>query len=517
MSNLYQHFGRYAPAEVATIALRQWLKRGVFLAAAATALSSTNAAKAQDGHPLHSPIAAERVAAEIEAIEADFGFEVDIVHIEHNQYTDAGDTTFDPDGAEGTIKPFRVYYTPRIAEIEAELLKAFNAAGTFDARKNGQIAPVDNYLPEDKINATTDEVNQILARHIAQSTLGSLINPEPIGVYAVPMDFNTKHGERRRVCLIRLNTSLADEDFFMRDFIGVNAHGIDHELADLQQFIANHELAHCLTSEGGVPPWALETMADAYALTRHMQLNGEDGFADTLLSIRRFNAFHDDGGSHNTVPGLERLIPRLREANAQGRLDGLTPRQIRSLSFELLLGATEPEAKQAAQELTKEYDRQNRAYKFLQEVGEAQDGRLTLKEGTPLEVVVLTERTVTAVNTAVVHLTRPNALLKAAEVNSSEAEVDFRENMDEYIATQPSAQVALEGVRARLFSLDRLQEAFVTKNGQDKLHELMDAYGEDKITLSRKREIFQGYETQLEQALEAEAAHPPNNTSRSMS
>lgn len=513
-----QNFGRQAPIEVAKSSTRAWLKRtGLASMIAAASLVATNDVKAQDVHPLHSPVAAERIAAEVEAIEAAFRYEVDIVNVDQDKYTDAGDTMFDPDGPEGEAGAVRIYYSPRIAELEADLLEAFNAAGTFDNREGEQPLDMAAYLPEDQFNAQADEVNQILARNMAQSSMASLVTAQPTGAYAVPMDFDNGEGGKMRVCLTRLVPSHTDEDTFMGSFLGgLSTRGIDHELADLQQYVANHEFAHCLTHENGMPTWVGETLADSYALTRHMQLNGEDGFADTVLSIRRVNAFRAGGGGHNTVPGLERLIPRLREAHAEGRLEGLNPREIRDLSFELLLGSTEQEVTQSADALAKEFNRQKFDYMFLQQAGEGRDGRLAIKDDVPPAVAERLQGTVDSVNVALTHLSRPNVVLNAAEVNSSEAEMDFRDNMDEYVATQASSQVALEGVQARLFSMDRLEEAYIAEHGAEGINELHEAFGADKISFARKREIYQGYEQQLEYQVAMEAEQEQDRAALAM-
>ena len=507
-------------------------KRFAFLFAGAAAVMSPSKTEAQQiepattatqttpsraTHPLRSPIAAERIRAEIEAIEADFYMELDIVNVDQDTYTDAGPNNFDIDGPEGELPAVNIFYTPRIAQLEADLLESFNRAGTFDTRPEQQALDMEAYLPEEEQDANTREVNQILARHIAQSTVSSLVTAAPAGAYAKPMDFDNGRGGHMRVCLTRVVPSHTDEDTFMSTFTGgLNTRGVDVELADMQQYVANHEFAHCLTAQNGMPTWVGETMADAYALTRHMQLNGEDGFADVILNMRRLNAFRAQGGGHNTVPGLERLIPRLRDAYAQGRLDGLSPRQVRDLSFELLLGTNEQEIMAAGAHLDSEYTRQMWDYRFMQAACEIKDGRIVIKEDVPPAVAERLQGSVDQVNASLAYMTRPNAMLDAAEVNSSEAEVDFRDNMDEYIATQESPEIALEGIRARLFSLDNLQRMYVEKEGEEKLPELLEAHGPSKITLARQREIYEGYAQDLEQQIERNQGREPEQEGSSI-
>ena len=128
---------------------------------------------------------------------------------------------------------------------------------------------------------------------------------------------------------------------------------------------------------------------------------------------------------------------------------------------------------------------------------EGQEGQLVFKESVPEELRTRLEPMLGRTNAAIAHLSRPNAMLEAAELNSSEAERDYRANLDEYVATQPSAEVARDGMRVRLYGINRIRDAFIEQNGIENVAQFDNAFDGSKLTMSRQLEIIEEYEQNL--------------------
>ena len=497
-----QNFGRQAPIEVAKSSTRTWLKRGAVLGMAAAALiQSPTKVEAKDIDPLQSPVAAERIDAEIAAIERAYEGRLDILNMQQERYTDAVGGLFDADGPDAhEAEPVELFYHPDIPRIEQDLMEAFEQAGSFNLAPGKQYRPTAEYFPGGVIPEQAEEINTQLAQHFSRIYTGSLISPNPANGSAMVLDFqNEVNGEeeRRRVCLTILTPSITDEDTFMGGFTRLNTRGIDLELADLYQFVANHEFAHCMNTNSGMPLWFNETMSDAYALTRHMQLNGDDGFAETVLSMRQLNGTMGQDLDHYTVPGLDRILPKIREAYANGELEGLDPKQLRDLTIEMMLGENEQEIQANGRSLMAAQSEAGLLLGSIPHHVEGQEGQLVFKESVPEELRTRLEPMLGRTNAAIAHLSRPNAMLEAAELNSSEAERDYRANLDEYVATQPSAEVARDGMRVRLYGINRIRDAFIEQNGIENVAQFDNAFDGSKLTMSRQLEIIEEYEQNL--------------------
>ena len=468
-------------------------------------------------HPLHSPVAAERIEAEIAATEAAFGGQLDIVNMQQERYTTADGGLYDPDGPDADeMEPVELFYHPDRARLEADLFQAFEQAGTLKTHSGGQYQPVESYFPEGQIPEQAEQINTELARHMSQVYVNSLVSPNPANGSAMVLDFTRPDNQDTRVCVTVLTPSVTDEDMFMGGFTNMDTRGIDLELADLYQFVANHEFAHCMNTGQGMPIWFNETMADAYALTRHFQLNGDDGFAETLISMRQLNAVRNRDIDHYTVPGIERVLPQIREAYESGALDGLNPRQIRDLTVEMMMGHSEQEALASQQEILAAQGTAARILGVLPTLTTVSEGRMTFREGLPDAARTQLQPFVDQTNQAIAHLSRPNAVLAAAALNSSEAEIDYRDNLDEYVATQPDHETAQNGMRARLYGLNRLREAFIEAEGIENIEQFDNAYDGSKITLSRQMEIIREYEQELSQDRALGQDHSAERDSRNV-
>lgn len=469
----------------------------------ALALQPTQRASAQEVSPtgrLNSQIAAERIEAEIAAVELAYEGELDIVNMQQERYTDAVGGLFDPDGPEAhEAEPVELFYHPNIQKIEQDLFEAFEQAGTFRTGPGEQYQPTAGYFPDGVIPEQAEEMNTQLAAHFSRIYASSVANPNPANGSAMVLDFENASEERSRVCVTVLTPSITDEDTFMSGFTGMDTRGIDIELADIYQFIANHEFAHCMNTNSQIPVWLNETMSDAYALTRHIQLNGDDGFAETVLHMRHLNGVMRQGHSHYTVPGLERVIPKIREAYAEGKLDGLDPKQIRDLTVKMMFGENEQEIEANGNALMAAQREARVNVSALPHHIDTQDGQLVFKEGTPEHLREKLQVTLDRTNASIAYLSRPNAMLQAAELNSSEAEMDYRANLDEYVATQESPEVARDGMRRRLYGLAQVREAFIEENGIENVAQFDNAFDASKLTISRQVEIIEEYERSLSQ------------------
>jgi hypothetical protein len=64
--------------------------------------------------------------------------------------------------------------------------------------------------------------------------------------------------------------------------------------------------------------------------------------------------------------------------------------------------------------------------------------------------------------------------------------------------------------------MDRLEEAYIAEHGAEGINELHEAFGADKISFARKREIYQGYEQQLEYQVAMEAEQEQDRAALAM-
>jgi hypothetical protein len=183
-----------------------------------------------------------------------------------------------------------------------------------------------------------------------------------------------------------------------------------------------------------LPTWLNESLADGYALARHIQLNGDDGFAEVIAASRQLSFDATGARGHYTVPALDRIIPRLKEAHTAGDLEGLSPVELRDFTVTALLGANEQEALRNQAEIRSEIS--GAAYVQSSKERTLSSGdqgvyapRPDLSRLFGHHAALYAER----LNSAYDVYSNPHLAQDVLATNTSEATVSFREELDDYI------------------------------------------------------------------------------------
>lgn len=171
-----------------------------------------------------------------------------------------------------------------------------------------------------------------------------------------------------------------DINTFTREITYLEDHSyvvdIENELSAAREFVNNHELAHCVTallkSHDFIPEerpvWFNEAIADLYATARHIQVEGDDGFAEKVIAMREVGAwpasYQSDMG-HYSVPVLRRALPFLKEAAEKGELEGKDPYEL--MEFIGTKVFQNPEEPDVLQNITDEHTTRQHAYTALYE------------------------------------------------------------------------------------------------------------------------------------------------------
>lgn len=490
-----QQFTRTIPGTKGLQALRDWRMKGVVIAfSGALALSGAQKAEAQTRE--------EIITEEVAAFEADYTH-INIVEINPDRYADptTPDVLARATGSRTATEttPFTAYKHGLIYELR----RTFDAHGTFDTSVNAQYHPTGAYFPNGQVPTNAEDINAALAIATAEIYYNALENPGPTEGSALALNFTSDSPQR--VCVVMFSPHTTDEESFLRQFTDDNIAATPYTMADVYRFVVNHELEHCFNSEGNFPGWLNEAASDAFAITRHMQLNGDDGFAELIMSARQVHqsrAGNPRDVTHYTVPLLERYLPRLKEAYAAGKLDGLTPDQINDFMLENAFGRTPREITTSLNELTLDMQRSQGALTVLSTfTNRDQNGRLvfddtTMPDNSP-ELRTRLQSYIDRENRALDTLANPRLNLNAGLLSASEQETVYMQALDDYIQTQSQPRLAAEGIQLKLTNMQAIEDAFAEQSTPEELAAFYQVADVTGVTFGRQREILQGYLVEL--------------------
>lgn len=302
--------GRSVPAAVATGALRKFILRTAPLILALSAHQDTPKPPTYDPD-LYSDQAIDRTRAEQKAIEAAYG-DVVLIPVEWADHTFIDDAEHEnhPEGVE--VNEGNGYYAINVDRMYQTILAGFErTGGQFNTGDKAQRGNLEAYLPNGEIPEDIRLVNSLVARRMTENMIGRF-SSDNLGV-AWSMRFNRNEldpnglvtsQQQMTGCVVMLLPPNMDSDEYVRRFTSIKNMQVQREidLADFNQFIANHEFTHCVFGRRGMATWASESAADIYAAARHIQLNGDDGFVQLMRDVRNVSVISHRDFGHDTVP-----------------------------------------------------------------------------------------------------------------------------------------------------------------------------------------------------------------------
>ena len=296
------------------------------IAAASLALATCGTSKAppQTTAPAYSgPPVSALAKTETQHIQEAFGY-VAIIPFEHHDYE-----INDPETAEGK---YGILDSQKIYE---EILGTLNNQGQYDPnlRQYNHNLSYMPLVPQPQLESINEKVafrltNRVMA-DLASASSGSAL---PIRLSRAEADqfLNGQGYTESRACVVALPSESLSADDLIAKFTGHDAPTLQQiRMADFYQFIASHEAYHCVDPElDERNVVAGEARADLYAIARHVQVYGDDGFAQTWHDLRSISAINQGTFDHDTAPILGLAITPLLEAKRNGELEGLDAKQL---------------------------------------------------------------------------------------------------------------------------------------------------------------------------------------------
>ena len=306
-----------------------------------------------------------------------------------------------------------------------------------------------------------------------------------------------------------------DRDTFLREMTHHNLPAyvadIEADIADLRSYVDNHELAHCVTinvpSHEFIPTqrpvWFDESVADLYAVARHIQQNGNDGFAEDVIAMREMGAWKASRGEmqHYTSPVLKRALPHLIKAAENNQLEGKDPYELMDfVAKKVFQNPIEPDA---FENITKEFQARKNSYRAIY------DGAYFLEENSAAYQKLLADMGVEtadlnaasdAYTQAEGHLFRKIQDKKALDY---ENESRLHLSMQELLNTQPDIHQAYVVAAYRTHHAERTIREVEKESGITQEQALAER-GASGLTLGRELEIYQAYKTTLESQIAAQ-------------
>lgn len=503
-------YGRYIPAEAAHKPLRDSIRQrafkfGLVVAGALSLSSSAPEPEPYFDQDLTSVESADRTRAEERAMEAAHP-DLNIITFEYVHNSTPQPDRFESRANGHGLNPY--YRIDERDDIYQTILAGFNETGTFNPETK-QKAALDRYLPEENPE-NLETTNERVAHHMSEKIRSDMVG-DTLGVARlVRLDRDGVQGASS-ACVVIITSENRDSDGFTQRFAGVDnvVSNRVHDVADFNQLIANHEYAHCVFSQNGQDTWRNESRADFYAVARHIQINGDDGFADTWVDLRNMSIINNRDFGHDTVPLLRRALPVLKEMQANGELDGLDPRELYNKA---LLGVARAEGHTVAElweSLDEEILARQEAMQDMQgatvKIGAAM--RLDQEAANGKNLSRLERRAAEGmVNEYNQALTRQFDLrcMVATRVGGVENVVfeRFRDNLDGFVASQDTQMDAYENMRFREWQILTRERHLRHRLGADAAAYIQDNdRDETGLTSNEKLEIYREYSAELAEDL----------------
>ena len=553
-------YGRDVPESTTRGSLRTFmrskvLRMGMVLAASVSIASSTPEKEApiydQD---LYSDVGSDRARAEQRAMEETYK-DLVLIPVEYAAFTfvEDADHNLDPDRpseadlAEGAEVPETgTYYSFNRTKMYEYFLEQFNAAGTFDiqARQN---AGHRVYFGGEAIPEGRQERNEALAARYADNTIADMSRGN-LG-QAIPMRFSQ---ERRnelgmlqtrntRVCRVILMPTHYTPAIYAARYTGINDLELSQEIdmADLQQAVANHEYTHCLYAGARNETWYNESLADVYAIARHIQLNGDsDEFIYQRRALRNLSVLNSGDFGHDTVPLVDRAIPGLLEAYENGELEGLNPRELMDKTMDIALGEPEDGKRPGFEALEEEVNTRERLMTDYADLINIDNRRMAsidreklaeseLKDN-PADLALL-ESILESRNNSVEYLYfsheqeqdhtpgRPDTQRPVPQptfigeaIDQAHTMVTYAKGLEELTDTLPTDHDRYDALGYILYRLDKIEDNWRENLPADQLEEKINTPDFTGLTFAQQRFITQGYHQAYAQRLgiEQEPAAP---------
>ena len=463
-------YGRHVPSGVAKQGLRQTLRHKAFKfgAVLAAGLSLAASSTPEPDPPVDPDVYSEqthkRINAERTHMEQAFVREgLNIIDFEFMDATTLNPTAYKQRTRGNGLQPY--YRLENINNTYQTVLAGYEEVGAFNLDLK-QRARSDAYVPTSTTypaEATT--LTQRAAYHAATEIAADLKSGS-LGKARLVMLDRPHHHKAGRACAVVVMSEQFDSDMFVAEFSRVDSviSRQVHDVADFNQAITNHEYGHCVFSAKGDATWKNESRADLYAIARHIQLNGDDGFAEVWRDLRNMNVIGARSSSHDTIPLLDRAIPTLLKAHAEGKLEGLSPEQLMKFTLTKTARGQGQTQQQMWDSLELQVHDREEAFKDMQGTISRIGPTMHLdRQGLATKDLSTTEvrgiqRVIGSFNQS---LERQFVLqcLVARHENGQENPIfaRYRENLERYIPTQPTAQQAYENLGYRLWQLDDAQ------------------------------------------------------------
>lgn len=500
--------GRKIPSHISSQAFRTFLKRATLIISAGVSVTNCTPEHATPIDPdVYSEQSHKRVDAERAHMEQAFTHEaLDIIDFEFMDQTRVNPAAYQRRTNGNGLQPY--YKLESRDNIYQTVLAGYSQMGTFNLDVE-QKAHSDAYVPEDV--TYPDEVTTLTQRaayNIASGTADNLTSGSLGMARLVQLDRHN-HDTEGKACTVVLMSENFDSDMFVAEFSRIDSvmSRKVHDVADFNQAIANHEFGHCFKVSGDAQ-WKNESQSDLYAMARHIQLNGNDGFAEVWRDLRNMNVIGARSSGHDTVPLLDRAIPALLQAHAAGELKGLDPQELMNFTLTKTARSRGQTQKQMWDSLELEVHDREEAFKDMQGVVSRIGPTMHLdREGLAKKDLSTTEvrgvqRVITSFNQSLEQQFVLQCPVARKDKNGQENAVfaRYRENLEAHIPTQPTAQQAYESLGHRLWQID---DAHV-RNAQrfnEQTASFLEATDRDAtgLTNAEKRAILEEMRTELGQ------------------
>lgn len=404
------------------------------------------------------------------------------------------------------LRPY--YLMQKRGNIYEAILQEYNAAGEFNI-KTRQNARSSVYLGEERDDLETN--NQRAAYESSNNVAEGLLS-DTLGVARlVRFDAPGAQGTRA-VCTVIVTSEKYDSDMFVQRFARIDnlVSNKVHDVAHFNQAIANHEYAHCVYNPIGEDTWQKESRADLYAVARHIQINGDDGFAQTWRDLRNMNVVSIGDSGHDTIPMLDRAIPVLLEAHKRGDLQGLDSAQLNEFTLNAVAQANDQTRDEMWEEVGQEVLARQEAMKDMRGSTVKIAGVIQLdREAAREKNLSSLERG--AVNSLIdshnqsVYRQFDMRCLVAVRHNGVENEVfaRYRENIEGYIASQESPEKAYDNVGYRAWKIRSEERRLISRLGEETTRYIMaNDRDETGLTANEKLEIINEYRAELAEEIE---------------
>ena len=514
--------GRETPLHVGHSGLRHFIKSRPFKAAlaAASGLALMSVAPRSEAPPpegnlvtVDAPATDSRTAADLVAREHAFMQEAygNLVIIPFEQL-DETQLERDLSGPQ-----FRVVDRHRIFR---QILAGLDTQGDFDTT-TPQKNDIDFYLPNtppsgiDSINAAVAyKMSHVIADGLEEGSTGFAVPMllTPTQTEALATAQNLPHN---RGCAVVVFPENMDADEFVRKFTGVNAPTLAQvDLQDIHQFVASHEFNHCMTSNPGSRAQFTEAYADLFGLARHIQVNGDDGFAELWRDMRHISTINMLDAGHDSYPLLKHAVPALLAAHEEGALQGLNARELAQRAEHITAESMGLSVEEMWAHVHEEQNtRRWHAYAIADMPKDAQGYITYVREEADRFIdedkIAHIENMVAEYNTAQQRvfgrgdLPFVNSTTQTRLSPEQFAELRFRANLENFIEVQEAPELAVQGLEYKAWetaNLAREEDAPSTLSG---------------LSLNQRREILLEYAQQLRDEYQIQT-RPVHETDRDL-